>query len=154
MARYIDSPDLYLRKGKKVRVKIYNDFKLAENYVGIIAETPRVDGGKFASSLDLVDRQYKVEVKVRMESGHIKEAYGDDCYPMRYPSELTEQDWRDIRKEIKIGSLFAASYENSFGVDPLLLRDMCDAFLEDCDKQEYDEYHFVRYMLRDAPYWE
>lgn len=121
MARYIDSPELYLRKGKKVRVKIYSNCKLIENYVGIISETPRLDGGKFASCLDLVDRSYKVEVKVKTENGHIKTAYGDNCYPMRDPSELTYDDWMELRKEIKVGSVFVGSYDNSFGVDPNLM---------------------------------
>lgn len=153
MARYIDSPDLYLRKGKKVRVKIYNDFKLVENYVGIIAETPRVDGGKFASCLDLVDRSYKVEVKVRMENGHIKTAYGNECYPMRDPSELTYNDWMELRNEIKTGSVFVGSYDNSFGIDPNLLCDMCDAYLEENPDIDDTTDNFARYMEEVSPYW-
>ena len=153
MARYIDSPDLYLRKGKKVRVRIYGDYKIIDDYVGIIAETPRVDGGKFASSLDLVDRPYKVEIKVRMENGHIKTAYGDDCYPMRDPSELTYDDWMEMRKEIKVGSVFIGSYENSFGIDPNLLCNMCDAYLEENPDIEDTPDNFARYMEEVSPCW-
>ena len=153
MARYIDSPDLYLRKGKKVRVRIYGDYKIIYDYVGIIAETPRLDGGRFASSLDLVDRPYKVEVKVRMDNGHIKTAYGDDCYPMRDTSELTYDDWVELRKEIKVGSVFIGSYENSFGIDPKLLCDMCDAYLEENPDIEDTPDNFARYMEEFAPCW-
>ena len=153
MARYIDSPDLYLRKGKKVRVRIYGDYKIIDDYVGIIAETPRLDGGRFASSLDLVDRPYKVEVKVRMDNGHIKTAYGDDCYPMRDTSELTYDDWVELRKEIKVGSVFIGSYENSFGIDPKLLCDMCDAYLEENPDIEDTPDNFARYMEEFAPCW-
>lgn len=150
MARYIDSPDLYLRKGKKVRVKIYSDCELVENYVGIISETPRVDGGKFASCLDLVDRPHKVEVKVRMENGHIKTTSGDDCYPMRDPSELTYDDWMELRKEIKLGSVFVGSYDNSFGIDPKLLCDMCERYLSEVDDSEISPESFARYMFEYA----
>lgn len=153
MARYVDSPDLYLKKGKKVRVKIYSNCKLIENYVGIIAETPRVNGGKFASSLDLVDRPYKVEIKVKTENGNIKEAYGDNCYPMRDPSELTYNDWMELRNEIKVGSVFVGSYDNSFGIDPTLLCDMCDAYLEENPGVDDTPDNFARYMEEVSPYW-
>lgn len=153
MARYIDSPDLYLRKGKKVRVKIYNDCKMVENYVGIIAETPRLDGGRFASCLDLVNRPYLVTVKIRMEDGHIKEAYGDDCYPMRDTSELDYDDWCQVKNEIKLGSIFIGSYDNSFGIDSKLLCDMCDAYLEENPDVDDTPDNFARYMEDVSPYW-
>lgn len=153
MARYIDSPDLYLRKGKNVRVKIYSNCKLIENYVGIIAETPRLEGGKFASALDLVDRPYLVEIKVRTENGHIKEAYGNECYPMRDPSELTYDDWMELRNEIKTGSIFIGNYDNSFGIDPNLLCDMCDAYLEENPDIDDTPDNFARYMEEVSPYW-
>lgn len=153
MSRYIDSPDLYLRKGKKVRVKIYSNCKLIENYVGIISETSRVDGGKFASSLDLVDRPYKVEVKVKTDNGNIKTAYGNECYPMRDPSELTYDDWMELRNEIKTGSIFIGSYDNSFGIDPNLLCDMCDAYLEENPDIDDTPNNFARYMEEVSPYW-
>ena len=152
MARYIDRPDLYLRKGKKVRVNLYSDCKLEESYTGIIIDTPRLNG-KFASVFDLVGRPYKVEVKVMMDNGHIKTAYGDDCYPMRDPSELTYDDWMEIRKEIKVGSVFIGSYENSFGIDPKLLCDMCDAYLEENPDIEDTPDNFARYMEEFAPCW-
>lgn len=153
MARYIDSPDLYLRKGKKVRVNLYSDCKLEESYTGIIIDTPRLNG-KFASVFDLVDRLNYVTVKVKCEDGRVLIENGSDCYPMRYPSELTYDDWMELRKEIKTGSVFVGSYDNSFGIDPKLLCDMCDAYLEENPDIDDTTDNFARYMLSEAPYWE
>ena len=152
MARYIDSPDLYLRKGKKVRVNLYSDCKLEESYTGIIIDTPRLNG-KFASVFDLVDRLNYVTVKVKCKDGRVLIENGSDCYPMRDPSELTYDDWMELRKEIKVGSVFIGSYENSFGIDPKLLCDICDAYLEENPNIEDTPDNFARYMEEVSPCW-
>lgn len=149
MARYIDSPDLYLRKGKKVRVNLYSDCKLEESYTGIIIDTPRLNG-KFASVFDLVDMLNYVTVKVKRSDGRVLIENGSDCYPMRDPSELTYDDWMEIRKEIKVGSVFIGSYENSFGVDSHLLCDMCEMYLSEVDDSEISPESFARYMFEYA----
>ena len=152
MARYIDSPDLYLRKGKKVRVNLYSDCKLEESYTGIIIDTPRLNG-KFASVFDLVDMLNYVTVKVRRSDGRVMIENGSDCYPMRNPSELDYDDWCQVRNEIKPGSVFVGSYDNSFGIDPKLLCDMCDAYLEENPNIEDTPDNFARYMEEVAPCW-
>lgn len=152
MARYIDSPDLYLRKGKKVRVNLYSDCKLEESYTGIIIDTPRLNG-KFASVFDLVDRLNYITVKVKCDDGRVLIENGSDCYPMRDPSELTYDDWMELRKEIKTGSVFVGSYDNSFGIDPNLLCDMCDAYLEENPDIDDTTDNFARYMEEVSPYW-
>ena len=149
MARYIDSPDLYLRKGKKVRVNLYSDCKLEESYTGIIIDTPRLNG-KFASVFDLVDRLNYVTVKVKCEDGRVLIENGSDCYPMRDPSELTYNDWMKLRDEIRLGSVFIGNYDNSFGIDPNLLCDMCDMYLSEVDDSEISPESFARYMFEYA----
>lgn len=152
MARYIDSPDLYLRKGKKVRVNLYSDCKLEESYTGIIIDTPRLNG-KFASVFDLVDRLNYVTVKVKCEDGRVLIENGSDCYSMRDPSELTYDDWMKLRDEIRLGSVFIGNYDNSFGVDSRMLCSMCDLYLEDVPESEDSAETFANFMLSLAPEW-
>ena len=149
MARYIDSPDLYLRKGKKVRVNLYSDCKLEESYTGIIIDTPRLNG-KFASVFDLVDRLNYVTVKVKCEDGRVLIENGSDCYPMRDPSELTYNDWMKLRDEIRLGSVFIGNYDNSFGIDSKMLCDMCEMYLSEVDDSEISPESFARYMVEYA----
>lgn len=152
MARYVDSPDLYLRKGKKVRVNLYSYFKLEESYTGIIIEAPRLKG-KFASGLDLIDRLKDITVKVKCDDGRIRIENGDDCYPMRDTSELDYDDWCQVKNEIKLGSIFIGSYDNSFGIDSKLLCDMCDAYLEENPDVDDTPDNFARYMEEVSPCW-
>ena len=149
MARYIDSPYLYLRKGKKVRVNLYSDCKLEESYTGIIIDTPRLNG-KFASVFDLVDRLNYVTVKVKCEDGRVLIENGSDCYPMRDPSELTYNDWMKLRDEIRLGSVFIGNYDNSFGIDSKMLCDMCEMYLSEVDDSEISPESFARYMFEYA----
>ena len=149
MARYIDIPDLYLRKGKKVRVNLYSDCKLEESYTGIIIDTPRLNG-KFASVFDLVDRLNYVTVKVKCEDGRVLIENGSDCYPMRDPSELTYNDWMKLRDEIRLGSVFIGNYDNSFGIDSKMLCDMCEMYLSEVDDSEISPESFARYMVEYA----
>ena len=90
MARYIDSPDLYLRKGKKVIVRhhYFGDYGLITEYRGEIVETPLLNG-KFANTLDLVNRSYDVTVKVMSDKGVVFIENGDDCYPLPDVTELS-----------------------------------------------------------------
>lgn len=154
MARYIDSPDLYLRKGKKVIVRhYYNDgIGLRYEYRGEIVETPRLNG-KFANTSDLVNRYYDVTVKVKSDKGVVSIENGDDCYPLRDVTELSREDWMKLRKEIKTGSIFIGSYDNSFGIDPKLLCDMCDAYLEENPDIDDTTDNFAKYMEEVSPYW-
>ena len=151
MARYIDSPDLYLRKGKKVIVRHYyfSGIGLRSEYRGEIVETPRLNG-KFATALDLVDRSYDVTVKVKSDKGVVFIENGDDCYPLRDVTELSREDWMRLISEIKLGSVFIGSYENSFGVDPNMLCDMCEMYLSEVDDSEISPESFARYMFEYA----
>ena len=151
MARYIDSPDLYLRKGKKVIVRHYyhDGIGLRYEYRGEIAETPRLNG-KFATTSDLVNRYYDVTVKVKSDKGIVSIENGDDCYPSRDVTELSREDWMKLRSEIKLGSVLIGHYENSFGVDPNLLCDMCDMYLSEVDDSEISPESFARYMFEYA----
>ena len=151
MARYIDSPDLYLRKGKKVIVRHYyhDGIGLRYEYRGEIVETPRLNG-KFATALDLVDRNYDVTVKVKNDKGVVSIENGDDCYPLRDVTELSREDWMKLRSEINLGSVFIGSYDNSFGVDSNLLCDMCEMYLSEVDDSEISTESFACYMFEYA----
>ena len=151
MARYIDSPELYLRKGKKVIVRHYYHDGIGSRYEyqGEIVETPRLNG-KFATTLDLVSRSYDVTVKVMNDKGVVSIENGDDCYPSRDITELSRKDWMKLRSEIKLGSVFIGSYENSFGVDPNLMCDMCDRYLSEVDDSEISPESFASYMAEYA----
>ena len=151
MTRYIDSPDLYLRKGKKVIVRHYyfGGYGLSTEYRGEIVETPRLNG-KFATTLDLVNRSYDVTVKVRSDKGVVFIENGDDCYPLRDVTELSREDWMKLRDEIRLGSVIIGHYNNSFGVDSHLLCDMCDMYLAEVDDSEISPESFARYMAEYA----
>ena len=151
MARYIDSPELYLRKGKKVIVRHYyfGGYGLNTEYRGEIVETPRLNG-KFATTLDLVSRSYDVTVKVMNDKGVVSIENGDDCYPLRDVTELSHEDWMKLRSEICLGSVFIGGYDNSFGVDSHLLCDMCDMFFTEAATSEIYTESFARYMFEYA----
>ena len=148
MARYIDSPELYLRKGKKVIVRHYyhDGIGLRYEYRGEIVETPRLNG-KFATTSDLVNRSYDVTVKVKSDKGIVSIENGDDCYPLRDVTELSREDWMKLRSEINLGSVFIGGYDNSFGVDPNMLCDMCEMYLSEVDDSEISPESIARYMF-------
>ena len=154
MARYIDSPDLYLRKGKKVIVRhhYFGDYGLSTEYRGEIVETPRLNG-KFATALDLVNRSYDVTVKVRSDKGVVLIENGDDCYPLRDVTELSREDWMKLRGEINLGSVIIGHYNNSFGIDSRTLCSMCDLYLKDVSENEDSAEKFADFMLFLAPEW-
>ena len=151
MARYIDSPELYLRKGKKVIVRHYyhDGIGLRYEYRGEIVETPRLNG-KFATTSDLANSYYDVTVKVMSDKGIVSIEKGDDCYPSRDITELSYEDWVKLRSEIRLGSVLIGHYENSFGVDPNLMCDMCDMYLSEVDDSEISTESFARYMFEYA----
>ena len=151
MARYIDSPDLYLRKGKKVIVRHYyfGGYGLNTEYRGEIVETPRLNG-KFATISDLANSYYDVTVKVMNDKGVVSIENGDDCYPFRDVTELSHEDWMKLRSEINLGSVFIGGYDNSFGVDPNMLCDMCEMYLSEVDDSEISPESFARYMFEYA----
>lgn len=149
MARYIDSPDLYLRKGKKVIVRHYYHCRLRYEYRGEIVETPRLNG-KFATTSDLANSYYDVTVKVKSDKGVVSIENGDDCYPLRNVAELSYEDWMKLRSEIGLGSMFIGSYDNSFGVDSHLLCDICEMYLSEVDDSEISPESFARYMAEYA----
>ena len=151
MARYIDSPELYLRKGKKVIVRQYNLRRhgLSKEYRGEIIETPRLNG-KFATTSDLANSYHDVTVKVMSDKGIVSIEKGDDCYPSRDITELSYEDWMKLRSEIRLGSVLIGHYENSFGVDPNLMCDMCDMYLSEVDDSEISPESFARYMFEYA----
>ena len=154
MARYIDSPDLYLRKGKKVIVRhyYYGGIGLRYEYRGEIVETPRLNG-KFATTSDLANRSYDVTVKVMSDKNVVSIENGDDCYPLRDVAELSREDWMKLRNEIRLGSMFIGDYENSFGVDSRMICSMCDLYLEDVPESEDSAETFANFMLFLAPEW-
>ena len=151
MARYIDSPDLYLRKGKKVIVRHYyhDGIGLRYEYRGEIVETPRLNG-KFATTSDLANSYYDVTVKVMSDKGIVSIEKGDDCYPSRDITELSYEDWMELRREIGLGSVLIGHHENSFGVDPNLMCDMCEMYLSEVDDSEISPESFARYMFEYA----
>ena len=155
MAKYVDSPDLYIKKGKRVRAYIkVNDFyrMRVHNIIvkGTIIDDPMYDG-QLAEEFDLVDRPDKVTFNIkRDDDGYIFEATAYDCEPLRAASELSYEDWLAVRKEISLGSIFIGSYDNSFGVDPNMLCDMCEMYLAEVDDSEISPESFARYMFEYA----
>ena len=151
MARYIDSPELYLRKGKKVIVRDYyhDGIGLRSEQRGEIVETPRLNG-KFATASDLANSYYDVTVKVKIDKGVVSIENGDNCFPLRDVTELSREDWMKLRSEINLGSVFVGGYDNSFGVDPNMLCDMCEMQLSEVDDSEISPGSCARYMFEYA----
>lgn len=155
MAKYVDSPDLYIKNGKRVRAYIkVNDFyrMCVHNIIvkGTIIDDPMYDGQP-ADDYDLVDRPDKVTFNIkRDDDGSIFEATAYDCEPLRDVSELSYEDWLRIRNEISLGSIFIGSYRNSYGVDDEELCDMCEMYLSEVDDSEISPESFARYMFEYA----
>lgn len=56
-------------------------------------------------------------------------------------SELTEDEVRQLEKQIVMGSVYAEDYENTFGVNPNEVSNYVDGYLETKeDPEEYGEY--------------
>lgn len=155
MARYIDSPDLYIKKGKRVTAYIkVNDFyrMRVHNIIvkGTIIDDPMYDGQP-ADDYDLVNRTDKVTFNIkRDDDGNIFEATAYDCEPLRSASELSYEDWLAVRKEIVLGSIFISDYRNSYGVDDEELCDMCEIYLDEVDDSDISTESFARYMFEYA----
>ena len=84
------------------------------------------------------------------DKGVVSIENGDDCYPFRDVTELSREDWMKLRSEINLGSVFIGSYDNSFGVDPKMLCDMCEMYLSEVDDSEISPESFARYMAEYA----
>lgn len=155
MAKYVDSPDLYIKKGKRViaYIKVNNFYLMRADAIivkGTIIDDPMYDG-QLAEEFDLVDRPDKVTFNVkRDDDGTIFETTAYDCEPLRATSELSYEDWLAVRKEISLGSIFISSYHNSYGVDDEELCDMCKMYLSEVDDSEISTESFARYMFEYA----
>ena len=73
---------------------------------------------------------------------------------------MSEENLWKLRQEIKLGSLYAADYRNSFGVDPHKVCDFFDGFLEfvgeamHADYPDYDGADFWELLPDyDQPEW-
>ena len=156
MAKYVDSPDLYIKKGKRVKAYIktgyyYLGWQTQTNIVkGTIISDPMYDG-QIADEFDLVDRPDEVTLNIkRDDDGSIFETTAYDCEPLRDVSELSYEDWLALRKEISLGSIFISGYRNSYGVDDKELCDICDMYLAEVDDSEISPESFARYMFEYA----
>ena len=152
MARYIDSPDLYIKKGKRVRahIKVNDSYRYAIIVKGTIIDDPMCDGQP-AEDYDLVDSPDKVTFNIQKDDSDITyEATADICDPLRPASELLYEEWLGVRDEISLGSIFISDYHNSYGVDEEELCDMCYMYLEEVDDSEISPESFARYMFEYA----
>lgn len=156
MARYIDSPDLYINKGKRVRAYIktgyyYHGWRTQTNIVkGTIIDDPIIEDRQ-ADEFDLVDRPDKVTFNIKKDDSDITyEATADICDPLRPASELLYEEWLGVRDEISLGSIFISDYHNSYGVDEEELCDMCYMYLSEVDDSEISPESFARYMFEYA----
>lgn len=156
MYKYVDSPDLYIKKGKRVKAYIktgyyYHGWQTQTNIVkGTIIDDPIIDDRQ-ADEFDLVDRPDEVTFNVkRDDNGTIFETTAYDCEPLRDASELSCEDWLGVRNEISLGSIFMSDYHNSYGVDNEELCDMCEMYLSEVDDSEISPESFARYMLEYA----
>lgn len=152
MARYIDNPDLYIKKGKRVRahIKVNDSYRYAIIVKGTIIDDPMCDGQP-AEDYDLVDRPDKVTFNIKKDDSDITyEATADICDPLRPASELLYEEWLGVRDEISLGSIFISDYYNSYGVDEEELCDMCYMYLSEVDDSEISPESFARYMFEYA----
>ena len=156
MARYIDSPDLYIKKGKRVKAYIktgyyYHGWQTQTNIVkGTIIDDPIIEDRQ-ADEFDLVDRPDMVTFNIKEDdNGITHEVTADVCEPLRPASELSYEDWLAVRNEISLGSMFISSYRNSYGVDDEELCDMCEMYLAEVDDSEISPESFARYMFEYA----
>lgn len=156
MAKYVDSPDLYIKKGKRVRAYIktgyyYHGWQTQTNIVkGTIIDDPIIEDRQ-ADEFDLVDRPDMVTFNIKEnDNGITHEVTADICEPLRAASELSYEDWLAVRNEISLGSVFISSYRNSYGVGDEELCDMCDMYLSEVDDSEISPESFARYMFEYA----
>ena len=156
MAKYVDSPDLYIKKGKRVRAYIktgyyYHGWQTQTNIVkGTIIDDPIIEDRQ-ADEFDLVDRPDMVTFNIKEnDNGITHEVTADVCEPLRDVSELSYEDWLAVRNEISLGSCFISGYHNSYGVDDEELCDMCEMYLSEVDDSEISPESFARYMFEYA----
>lgn len=155
MEKYVDSLDLYIKKGKRVKAYIktgyyYLGWQTQTNIVkGIIIDDPIIEDRQ-ADEFDLVDRPDEVTFYIKRDDGSIFETTAYDCEPLRAASELSYEDWLGVRNEISLGSVFISRYRNSYGVDDDELCDMCEMYLAEVDDSEISPESFARYMFEYA----
>ena len=63
---------------------------------------------------------------------------------------MSEETLWKLRQEIKLGSLYAADYRNSFGVDPHKVCDFFEGFLEFVEEKMWEDHH----GFDDKDFWE
>lgn len=49
---------------------------------------------------------------------------------IKKPTNMEYDDWKKLRKEIKVGSYFSYDYENSFGLDTKIVQAIADGYVE------------------------
>lgn len=81
---------------------------------------------KIVGSVDCLEDDYYV----LEDDGELKVVPESDFYLERDIRDLSEDELKELRKEIRVGSLFISDYENSFGVNPDYLCAVCEGYLE------------------------
>ena len=110
---------LTIRRGERVRyVKthyspIWGNPMGTTNEVVTITDNPRdPETGRYCSASD-----WHATVKVRNGEGREYEAECDDLEVYNTMGDLTHDDYMQLRREIRHGSIYLSDYRNSFGID-------------------------------------
>ena len=146
---------LTIRKGCKVRYvkthyNLWGNPISTTNEVVTITDNPRdPETGRYCSAQD-----WHAYVKVRNGKGTEYEAECDDLEVYNTMGDLTHDDYMQLRREIRHGSIYLSDYRNSFGVDENEVysasegfgmetgwnddEDTPEAFADYCDAIEYE----------------
>ena len=103
---------------------------------------------------DLIGRSYYGYFVIKLDGNMIVTNEGD-VHEVRNIDDLSHDELKELRDEIVIGSCFIADYRNSFGIDPNLLSNYCDNYLDYlCEEYGEDDYlehdtsdEFANYMM-------
>ena len=93
-----------------------------------IVGTPRDNNFKQFISLETWFDDEEVEVKIRKENGVETYAPLNELSVYATMEDLSFDDLKSLRKQISLGSIYLADYDNCFGVDRKEVSDYADGF--------------------------
>ncbi len=124
----------------------------------IILETPRDEYGRFTNDYTW---ERDVTVKIMFEDGNVTTTTLDTIEPDVDPSTLSEQDVKELFKQIARGSIYYDDYRNSFGVFNHTLSDYYDGFWgklvsewgNEDEAEKHDTFEEFYWYCQNTEYW-
>lgn len=116
------------------------------NYTNYLCMVQDCDGEKF---WNMMEYGYYCPIGLRPLTD-VEEEYIDLLRDEKeiHITELDEEQLKQLRNEIHVGSMFLSDYENSFGIDPMELSSLAEEYIDyllDCHLEDTHE-EFANYV--------